>query len=148
MKTFPIAILFAASCAWAQIPPASTSAEKSGSPDLRPRIHDLAGMLGNEGFKLRDGAWSGSLQGTKPQRLDVNLFAGNQYWFCAATSASGETPDLVLRDPSGQPVEMVRLAKDGIAAAGVTAAATGRYILEVKGPSTGTREFCLLYLFK
>jgi len=41
-----------------------------------------------------------------------------------------------------------RFDKDGIAAAGVTAAATGRYVLEIKGPSPGTREFCLLYLFK
>lgn len=148
MKLLSVALFLAASCAWAQMPPATTSSEKSETPDLRPRIYELAGALGNEGFKVRDGAWSGSLQGAKPRRLSVNLFAGNQYWFCGATSASGETPSLVLRDPSGQPAEIVRFEKDGIAAAGVTAAATGRYVIEIKGSSPGTREFCLLYLFK
>jgi hypothetical protein len=148
MKLLSVALFLAVSCAWAQMPPATTSAEKSETPDLRPRIYDLAGALGNEGFKVRDGAWSGSLQGAKSRRLTVNLFAGNQYWFCGATSASGETPSLVLRDPSGQPAEIVRFEKDGIVAAGVTAAATGRYVLEIKGSSPGTREFCLLYLFK
>jgi hypothetical protein len=148
MSRLILALVFAASCAMAQMPPSSTSAEKSGTPDLRPGIYELAGVLGNKGFKVRDGAWAGSLQGAKPQRLGVNLFAGNQYWFCAATSAPGETPNLTLRDPSGQPAVMARFDKDGIAAAGVTAAATGRYILEIKGSSPGTREFCLLYLYK
>ena len=148
MSRLILALVFAGSCVLAQMPPSSTSAEKSGTPDLRPGIYELAGVLGNKGFKVRDGAWAGSLQGAKPQRLSVNLFAGNQYWFCAATSAPGETPNLTLRDPSGQATEMARLDKDGIAAAGVTAAATGRYILEIKGSSPGTREFCLLYLYK
>jgi hypothetical protein len=141
-------LVFVAFSVSAQIPPASTSAGKSEPRDLRPRIYELAGALGNEGFKLRDGAWVASLQGAKSRRLGVNLFAGNEYWFCAATSASDETPALVLRDPSGRIVEVARLDRDGIAAAGVTAAATGRYVLEIKGPSPGTREFCLLYLYK
>lgn len=148
MNRLILALLFAASSALAQMPPSSTSAEKSRTPDLRPRIYDIVGLLGNEGFKVRDGAWSGSMQGTKPQRLSVNLFAGNQYWFCGATSAPGETPSLTLRDPSGQTAEMARFDRDGIAAAGVTAPVTGRYVLEIRGSSPGTREFCLLYLFK
>jgi len=148
MKRLIAFLVFAGSSALAQIPPASTSAGKSEPPDLRPRIYELAGVLGNEGFKVRDGAWIGSLQGAKPQRLSVNLFAGNHYWFCAAASVAGETPNLSLRDPSGQVADMARFDRDGIAAAGVTAAATGRYVLEIKGASPGTREFCLLYLYK
>ena len=137
-----------ASSAFAQVPAADPPAEKSKAPDLRPRIYELAGALGNEGFKFRDGAWTGSLQGGKPQKLAVNLFAGNQYWFCGATSDSAETPSVTLRDPAGNPVEIVKSGEYGIAAAGVTAAITGRYTVELKGSSSGTREFCLLYLYK
>jgi hypothetical protein len=148
MKFLLPVLLLGVSCTFAQMPAVAPSAEKAPAPDLRPRIYDLAGVLGNEGFKFRDGAWIGCLQGGKPQRLAVNLFAGNQYWFCGATSDSGETPSLSVRDPSGHPVETVDFGRDGIAAVGVTAAATGCYTLEIKGSSAGSREFCLLYLFK
>ena len=120
----------------------------SPDPGLRPRLYDFAAAIGNEGFKVRDGAWSGVLQGSKPQRLAVNLFAGNQYWFCAVTSSSGETPAISLRDPAGEEVDLVTFEKDGIAAAGVTATATGRYVLELQGSARGSREFCVFYLFK
>lgn len=129
----------------AQEPVAKT---EESAPVLRPRLYDVAGALGNDGFKTRDGAWTGVLQGEKPRRLAVNLFAGNQYWFCAATSATGETPSLSLRDPSGRELETVSYAKDGVAAVGVTAPATGRYVVELAGSAAGSREFCLLYLFK
>lgn len=134
--------------AFAQIPVADPPAGKSKTPDLRPRLYELAGVLGNEGFKFRDGAWTGSLQGGKARKLAVNLFAGNEYWFCGATSSPGEAPSIVVSDPSGNPVETVKFEKEGISAAGVTAASTGRYTLELKGHSSGTREFCLLYLYK
>jgi hypothetical protein len=145
MKLFLLLLLCAASLAsaWGTEPTTVTPV-----PGLRPRLYDIAGALGNEGFKVRDGAWRGVLQGRKPQRLAVNLFSGNQYWFCVATSATGETPSLSLRGPSGEMVELVPFEKDGVAAAGVTAAATGRYVLEIDGSGPGSRDFCLLYLFK
>lgn len=117
-------------------------------PTLQARLYDTAGALGNEGFKLRDGAWSGMLEGSKARRLAVNLFAGNQYWFCAATSGADETPDLILRDPTGARVETVPYEGAGVAAVGVTAPVTGRYIVELRGSAAGSRDFCLLYLFK
>lgn len=138
----------AVSSVLAEMPAADPPPQKSKTPDLRPRIYELAGALGNEGFKFRDGAWTGSLQGGKAQKLAVNLFAGNQYWFCGTTSDAGETPSVTLRDPAGNPVETVKFEKDGIAAAGVTAPVTGRYNLELSGSSPGTRQFCLLYLYK
>lgn len=148
MKNSILVLLAIATCAFAQAPVTDPSSKETPSPELRPRLFDFAGVLGNEGFKVRDGAWTGRLLNGKPQRLAVNLFAGNQYWFCAATSDPAETPSLSLRDPSGHPVEVVRSEKDGVAAVGVTAGATGRYTLELKGSSPGTRSFCLLYLFK
>lgn len=128
--------------------PAPSPTPQAPVPTLRARLYDVAGALGNDGFKIRDGAWAGILEGGKTQRLPVNLFAGNQYWFCATTSAPGEDAVIVLRDPTGQPVDTVSYRSEGIAAHGVTAPVTGLYTLELKGAYSGTRDFCLLYLFK
>jgi len=148
MKTFAPALFLLVASVCAQVPPADGTGDHAKTPRLHPRVYEAAGAFANEGFKFRDGAWTGSLQGGKPQRLPVHLFAGNQYWFCAATSEPGETPSLSLRDPSGRPVETIDSARDGVTAVGVTAAATGRYVIEIKGSSSGARQFCLLYLYK
>ena len=147
MKIFLPIFLAAWSGVLAQAPSPSPTAA-APAPGLRPALYDLAGALAHEGFKTRDGAWSGVLQGGQPQRLALNLFAGNQYWFCAASSSPGESPLITLRDPSGKAVDLVPFKKDGVAAAGVTAGTTGRYVLEIGGSARGSREFCLLYLFK
>ena len=128
--------------------PAPSPSSPSAEQDLRPRLYDVAGAIGNEGFKLRDGFWSGVLQGSKTHRLAVNLFAGNQYWFCAASSSPAETPSLSLRNTEGKAVEAETFERNGIFAVGVTPPATGRYVLDLKGTERGSRDFCVLYLFK
>ncbi len=147
MKIFLLILLAASSGVFAQSPGPSPAAAEP-APGLRPALYDLAGALGNEGFKVRDGVWSGILQDGKPRHVALNLFAGNQYWFCAASSAPGESPSITLRDPSGQAVDLVPFKRDKVSAAGVTAGATGRYILEIGGSARGSREICVLYLFK
>jgi len=130
---------------------ASLTAQQGGSPSaptLRVRLYEFAGVLGNKGFKLRDGMWTGELEGSRPRRLAVNLFAGNQYWFFAATSDAEETPEISLHDASGKKIPVVTSDRGGVAAAGVTAPVTGRYTLEVGGSTKGTREFGAIYLFK
>jgi len=148
MKILVAVLLSSVATVSAETPAKTASAEENAASGLRPRIYDLAGVLCNEGFKVRDGSWMGSLKGDKPRRLAVNLFAGNEYWFVGATSEPGEIPAISLRDPSGRLVEAVRFDKDGVAAVGVTAAVTGRYIIEFKGSASSSREFCLIYLFK
>ncbi|MFZ9932697.1 MAG: hypothetical protein ACO3YO_04720 [Chthoniobacterales bacterium] len=146
MKSFLLCLFCAASCVFAQAPASLPALPPD--PGLLPRIYDLAGAIGNDGFKVRDGAWSGVLEGNQQRFLAVNLFAGNRYWFCAATSSPGETPAISLRGPSGQEIALVPFAKNGVAAAGVTAPVTGRYVLGLGGPARGSRDFRLLYLFK
>jgi len=133
-------------CSAASLPAQQDSA--ASAPTLRARLHEFAGVLGNEGFKLRDGVWTGELEGSRPRRLAVNLFAGNQYWFFAATSGAEETPEISLRDASGKKIPVVTSDRGGVAAAGVTAPVTGRYTLEVGGSAKGTRDFGAIYLFK
>lgn len=144
MKAFLLVILLL--CSAVPLPARQDAAPSA--PTLRARLHEFAGVLGNRGFKLRDGVWTGVLEGSHPRRLAVNLFAGNQYWFFAATSGAAETPEISLRDAAGKKIPLVASERGGVAAAGVTAPATGRYVLEIGGPAKGSREFGAIYLFK
>ena len=121
---------------------------QSKAPPLRARVLELAGAMGNAGFKLRDGLWTGRLESGGPRRLAVKLFSGNQYWFCAATPEGARGPKLALFDPQGQPVKVLAYDGPGLAAVGVTAAVTGRYFVEITPSSGAATEFCLTYLFK
>jgi hypothetical protein len=132
----------------------ATAQEPASSPPpdpavpLRARLLDFSGALANEGFRVRDGFWSGRLEPGAPRRLAVNLFAGNQYWFVAAVEATDARPVVALYDPRGEPVAVLTHDESGLAAAGVTAGVTGRYVVEVKAPRGAASDFCLLYLFK
>ena len=132
---------------------AAEKPQPSPTPDpavhLRARLLEFGGALANEGFRSRDSFWPGRLEPGKPQRLAVNLFAGNQYWFCAVTDAPDGSPAVVVvYDPQGEPVQGLDYGRDGLAAVGVTAGATGRYVIEVKAPRGAASDFCLIYLFK
>ena len=88
MKT-PIVVVLAAlwPCLSTAQPPApvpSPSVALQAPAALRVRLADLGTALSNEGFKMRDRLWSGRIESAQPQRLVVNLFRGNHYWFCAA----------------------------------------------------------------
>src|SRR5690606_826726 len=52
----------------------------------RAEALEVAGAFSNDGFKIRDGHWSAPLDKEKPALLQVNLYAGNQYWFIAAAT--------------------------------------------------------------
>lgn len=127
--------------------PASSPPPDPAVP-LRARLLDFAGALANEGFRVRDAFWSGRLEPGASRRLAVNLFAGNEYWFVAAVDATDLRPVVALYDPQGEPVAALKHDEPGLAAAGVTAGATGRYVVEIKTPRGPAADFCLLYLFK
>jgi len=117
-------------------------------PGLRAALYEVAGALGNEGFKVRDGIWSGKLEAGVPQRLAVNLFAGNHYWFLATAGAGARGLELSLFDSAGRPVPVASEGPPGLAVAGVTAGATGQYFLQIGSAGGPTADFRLLYLFK
>jgi hypothetical protein len=129
-------------------PSPAPSPEPLPSAALRVRLSDLTGALSNEGFKSRDRVWSGQVKPGQPQRLAVNLFRGNQYWFCAAVDPEIESPRVTVFGPDGQAIEATRHSEPGLAAAGVTAEATGHYFVEVETSSGPSTEFCFVYLFK
>src|SRR5437660_11652638 len=63
------------------LPPTTRAAESDKEVEARKAALDLAGAFSNEGFKMRDGHWSGTIKPTEHALIAVNLYAGNQYWF-------------------------------------------------------------------
>lgn len=107
---------------------------------------DMAGAAQNEGFKLRDGFWSGTTETGKPKLVQVNLYAGNQYWFTAATKAGKVS--LALFDESGKPMA-ADVMKDGArATAGFSPTASGPYYVKVELLEGQPTAFALVYSFK
>ena len=147
LRLLLLAFLFAGA-GRAQDPVPASPPEPEAAPSLRARLLEFGGALANDGFRLRDGYWSGRLEPGRPRRLAVNLFAGNQYWFCAAVDAPGDRPSIVLYDPQGEVVRVLVHEGPGLSAAGVTAASTGRYVVEIEASRGPAADFCLLYLFK
>jgi hypothetical protein len=129
-------------------PEPSPPAVPLASAPLRVRLADLGTALSNEGFKMRDRIWSGRVEAGQPQRLAVNLFRGNHYWFCAAVEPTDGKAKLTVFGPDGLAVESVDHQEPGLAAAGVTAETTGQYFLQVETAEGPASDFCLLYLFK
>lgn len=129
-------------------PSSTPDLARAAAASLRARALELAGAFSNDGFKTRDGAWSGRLEPGEPRRIAVHLFAGNQYWFAAAVPETARAPRLTVYDPAGAPVPATAHEGPGLAAVGVTAGATGRYFVQIEAGGPAASDFNLVYLFK
>lgn len=139
----PLVILLAtAAILAAQEPPA----EPAASP--RSRALELAGAFANDGYKIRDGFWTGTLEPGKPKVLQVNLFSGNEYWFSAATLSPKAKLTVGIYDESGRPVEGELFQDGSVAAAGLAADASGKYFIRVALAGEEKADFCLVYSYK
>ena len=150
-----LAALFLGSVLLGRLPAQSPTPTPAPSPEqplppaaLRVRLMDLGGALANEGFKMRDRVWSGRIESGQPQRLAVNLFRGNQYWFCLAVDPESKDPKVSVFGPDGQRLTVLSHQETGLASAGVTAEVTGQYFVQVETGGGPASDFCLLYLFK
>ena len=114
----------------------------------RSKVLELAGAFANDGYKIRDGYWSGVLEPGKPQILEVNLFAGNAYWFCAAAIAPARKLSVSLFDENGRPVEGEAFQDGSTAAAGLLPDASGRYFVRLELVEGDKAEFSLVYSYK
>lgn len=141
-------LLAAVSSSPATQPSPVPSPTPAAASPLRVKLMDLGGALSNDGFKMRDRVWSGKIEAGQPQRLAVNLFRGNHYWFCAAVDPHGEALKVSLFTADGTPVPGVDHAEPGLAAVGVTAETTGQYFVQIETTGGPASDFCLLYLFK
>ena len=110
--------------------------------------YDVAGAFTNDGFKLRDGAWSGKFEAEKSKLIQVNLYAGNQYWFSLGTTAAAKKVAVSVYDENGKPLGFEPYADLGKAAAGFAPRVSGTYYVKVEELEGAPSSFCLLYSYK
>ena len=65
---------------------------------------ELAGAFSNDGFKIRDGHWAGTLAPGESKIIAVNLYAGNEYWFSAGATEKAKKLAVDVFDETGAPV--------------------------------------------
>ena len=109
---------------------------------------DLAGAFANDGYKLRDGHWDGSVEPGKPRLVQVNLYAGNEYWFSVGTTGGAKKMGVAVFDETGKPVDFEPFTEGTRAAAGFSPSASGPYYVRVEELEGTAATFCLLYSYK
>jgi len=144
MKRF-LTPLFAAFLVFAPV----FAAEKTDDQvNARKVALDLAGAFSNDGFKLRDGHWIGALARGKGAVIQVNLFAGNEYWFSLGATAKAKKVSVSVFDETGKPIEYEPYQEGASAAAGFAPEASGPYLIKVEELEGEPAAFCLLYSYK
>ena len=109
---------------------------------------DLAGAFSNDGFKLRDGHWVATVAPGKPAVVQVNLFAGNQYWFSLGATDQAKKVVVSVFDETGKPMPYEPYQEGASAAAGFAPDASGPYLVRVESLEGAPAAFCLLYSYK
>src|SRR5438067_1201808 len=71
----------------------------------RKLVLDLAGAFSNDGFKLRDGNFSSAIAPKQNVLVQVNLYAGNQYWFSVGATGKATKLAIAVFDETGKPVK-------------------------------------------
>lgn len=127
---------------------AAVLAESDTEVKARKTALDLAGAFSNDGFKIRDGHWSGSVKPQEPALIAVNLYAGNQYWFAAAADADGKKVGVKIYDETGSQVTVEKYEAGETAAAGFSPENSGQYFVSVSLLEGETGSVCLVCSYK
>jgi hypothetical protein len=110
-------------------------------------VLDLAGAFTNDGFKLRDGDYAGTLQAGQAVVVQVNLYAGNEYWFSVATADPKTTVSINLYDEAGKLLKTNPYTDAHRAAAGYSPDTSGPYYVRIADPGAAA-TYCLIYSYK
>lgn len=127
---------------------AGFAAQTDEQVQARKTALDLAGAFSNDGFKLRDGHWDGRLEPGKPQLIQVNLYAGNEYWFSLGTTPEAKKLEVSVFDELGRPVEFDPYSDGQKAAAGFSPTVSGPYYIKLEALEGAPATFCLIYSYK
>lgn len=123
-------------------------AETDEEVEAHKLVLDLTGAFTNDGFKLRDGHWTGTVKPRERALIAVNLYAGNQYWFSAAANSKAKKIAVELYDETGRPL-VTEIYNDGEkASAGFTPSSSGQYFVSVGLLEGEPTTFCLVYSYK
>jgi hypothetical protein len=124
--------------------PAPTNTEVAA----RKAALDLAGAFTNDGFKIRDGHWCGTIKPHDHALVAVNLYAGNQYWFSAGATEQAKKIAVSLYDESGKQVTTEGYNAGEKAAAGLSPTNSGQYFVSIDLVEGQEGSFCLVYSYK
>ena len=123
-------------------------ATSDGEVAARRTALDIAGAFTNEGFKLRDGYWSGSFAQGKSKVIQVNLYAGNQYYFTVGATPSAKKVLVTVYDETGKLVKSDPFQDTSVAAAGFSPDNSGIFFVKVEVVEGAAAEYCLVYSYK
>lgn len=122
--------------------------ESDSAVEARKVALDLAGAFANDGFKLRDGHWSGEIKQGENALVAVNLYAGNQYWFSVGASDGPSKLSVRVYDEAGKPVATDDYDEQDQAAAGFSPTVSGQYFVGINPTEGAAKSFCLVYSYK
>ena len=111
-------------------------------------VLDLAGAFTNDGFKIRDGHWSGVVRPKENALIAVNLYAGNQYWFAASAVEPAKKIEVAVYDENGKLVPTEGYSDAGRSAAGFSPTNSGQYFVSVNLLDGAESTYCLVYSYK
>jgi hypothetical protein len=114
----------------------------------RREVLDLAGAFQNDGFRLRDGTFYGTIAKGKDAIIAVNLYSGNGYWFSVAGTKDAKDLNVSVYDESGNPVSFEPYSTANRAAAGFSPDISGEYFVKVTTSNPKPTTFCLIYSYK
>jgi hypothetical protein len=127
---------------------ASLRAETDEEVEAHKLVLDLTGAFSNDGFKLRDGHWTGKIKPREHMLVAVNLYAGNQYWFSAAANAKAKKISVDVYDENGKPVVTETYNSGDKASAGFSPTSSGQYFVSLGLLEGEPTTFCLVYSYK
>ena len=111
-------------------------------------VLDITGAFTNDGFKLRDGHWTGMIKPHERTLVAVNLYAGNQYWFSAAANTKARKISVNVYDESGKPIVTEMYNSGDKASAGFSPTNSGQYFVALGLLEGEPTTFCLVYSYK
>jgi hypothetical protein len=123
-------------------------AENDKEVEAHKIVLDLAGAFSNDGFKIRDGHWVGTLAPNESRLIAVNLYAGNQYWFSVGAIDPAKKINVAVYDETGKLVQTEAFSDAGRAAAGFSPTSSGQYYISINLLEGTESTYCLVYSYK
>jgi hypothetical protein len=127
---------------------AAALAETDQEVAARKVALELAGAFSNDGFKLRDGHWSGTLAPGESRVIAVNLYAGNDYWFSAGATDQAKKVSVEVFDETGAALTGDKFNSGTKAAFGMAVENSGQYFVRVRLEEGAPAGVCFLYSYK
>jgi hypothetical protein len=109
---------------------------------------EVAGAFSNDGFKLRDGTFAGTIKPKQNVVVQVNLYAGNEYWFSVGATEQAKKLVVTVYDETGRAVQSEPYQQESQAAAGFSPETSGPYFVCIQEVEGNPASFCFLYSYK